>query len=136
MLVLMNADSVLDSIYSQLYQVMQGTAQQIGVKPSERELLDKYTKKLVAIMKEDLNWDTMKGPMIDLYLKHYSEKEIKDMVAFYRSDSGQSMIKKMPAVMRDSMLITQGMMKNFIPKMQALSEELKQEIQLARNREQ
>ena len=57
-----------------------------------------------------MNWAKMKKPMIKIYLKHYSEKEIKDMVAFYKSDSGQSMIQKMPAVMGDSMLLSQEMM--------------------------
>ena len=65
-------------------------------------------------------------------MKHYTEKEIEDIVAFYKSDSGQSMVKKMPAVIRDSLAISQNMMKNFLPKMQELSQELKNEIEIAR----
>ena len=95
LLVLMNVDSIIDNIYSQIYQMMQDMAQQLGVKPSERELFDKYAAKLVSIMKNEMNWEKMKGPMIDLYLKHYTDKEIQDMSVFYKSESGQSMIKKM-----------------------------------------
>lgn len=132
LLALMKADSVIDTIYSQVYQAVQGMAQQLGVKPSERELFDRYTAKMIEVMQSEMSWDKMKDPMIELYLKHYTDKEIEDMVTFYRSDSGQSMIKKMPAVIKDSMVISQDMMKGFIPKMQALSEELKQEIEIAR----
>jgi len=128
LLVLMNASSQID-------QMIQSMAQQLGVKPFERELFDKYVAKMVVLMKSEMNWDKMKGPMIDLYLKHYTEKEIGDMVVFYKSDSGQSMIKKMPAVMRDSILISQDMMKDFIPKMQAMSIGLKNEINTARKRQ-
>jgi len=135
LLVLMNASSVIETIYSQIDQMIQSMAQQLGVKPFERELFDKYVAKMVVLMKSEMNWDKMKGPMIDLYLKHYTEKEIGDMVAFYKSDSGQSMIKKMPAVMRDSILISQDMMKDFIPKMQAMSIGLKNEINTARKRQ-
>lgn len=136
LLVLMNVDSIIDNIYSQMDQIMKNMAQEIGIKPSERELFDKFSAKMISIMKDEMNWEKMKGPMTDLYLKHYSEKEIQDMMAFYKSESGQSMIKKMPAVMKDSMIISQNMMKDFIPKMQALSEELKHEIKLSRNENQ
>jgi len=133
LLVLLNADSIIDNIYLQVHQMMQGMARELGVKPSERELFDKYTAKIIDVMKSEMNWKKMKEPMTNLYLKHYSDKEIRDMVSFYKSESGQSMIKKMPEVMQDSMLISQGMMKGFIPKMQAMTEELRHEIDQARN---
>ena len=133
LLVLMNADSIIDNIYSQMNQMIQGMDKQLGVKPSERELFEKYTEKMFSIIKSEMNWEKMKGPMIDLYLKHYSDKEIQDMLAFYKSESGQSMIKKMPAIIKDSMALSQNMMSDFFPKMQALSEELKHEIELSRN---
>ena len=136
LLVLMNVDSIIDNIYSQMNQIMQNMAQELKVKPSEKELFDKFTAKMVSIMKSEMNWEKMKEPMTDLYLKHYSDKEIQDMLAFYKSETGRSMIKKMPAVMKDSMSISQNMMKDFIPKMQALSEELKHEIELSRNEKQ
>ncbi len=128
----MNAESMIDNIYSQMDQVMQGMWQQLGVKPSEQEMFDKFMSKMVSIMKSEMNWAKMKEPMIKIYLKHYSEKEIKDMISFYKSDSGQSMIQKMPAVMGDSMLLSQEMMKDFIPKLQKMSKELEEELAAAR----
>ena len=70
--------------------------------------------------------------MIELYLKNYTEKEIKDMLVFYESDTGKSIVKKMPSVIQDSILIAQSMVNDFIPKMQALSQELKEEIEAVR----
>jgi hypothetical protein len=136
LLVLMNVDSIIDNLYSQIYQMTQDMAQQLGVKLSERDLFDTYAVIMVSLMKSEMNWEKMKGPMTDLYLKHYSDKENQDMLAFYKSESGRSMIKKMPAVMKDSVLISQNIMKDFIPKMQALSDELKHEIELSRNKKQ
>ena len=136
LLVLMNADSMIDTIYSQMDQTMQGMARRLGVKPSEKKIFDTYMVNMVNLMKSEINWKKMKGPMVDLYLKHYTEKEIKDMVSFYRSDSGQSMVKKMPAVISDSISISQDMMKGFIPKMLAMSQELKKEIDAARKGQQ
>jgi uncharacterized protein len=65
--------------------------------------------------------------MIDIYLKHYSETEIQDMLAFYRTKTGQSMIIKMPAVMGESIILSQKMMKDFIPKIKAMAQDLQKE---------
>ena len=79
-------------------------------------------------MKAEMTWEKMKQPMIDIYVKHFSEQEIKDMIAFYKTPSGQSMVKKLPAVMNDSMMMGQNMMKSFFPKMREMSKELQTEL--------
>lgn len=132
LLILMNVESIIDTMYSQMEQLMVGMGQQLGVKPSEQEIFDKFMSKTVSIMKKEMSWAKMKEPMMQIYLKHYSEKEIQDMVVFYNSESGKSMIQKMPEVMKDSMLLSQKMVKDFIPKMQEMSEELKEELAAAR----
>ena len=45
-------------------------------------------------------------------------------------------MKKMPAVISDSIPISQDMMKDFIPKMLAMSQELRKEIDAARKGQQ
>jgi hypothetical protein len=88
--------------------------------------------KAAAAMKGEMTWEKMKEPMIDVYLKHYTEIEINDMLAFYNTESGKSIIKKMPAVMEDSMLISQKMFKEFMPRLKGLSDELQKDLKQAR----
>jgi len=128
LLLLMNTDAMVDSMYSQMSQMMQGMGQQLKVKPKEQAIFKKFTARMFSTMKEEMNWEKMKGPTIEIYAKHFSEKEISDMIAFYKTESGKSMVKKLPAVMTDSMMMGQNMMKNFIPKMQKISQELQSEL--------
>ena len=128
LLTLMNSSAMVNSIYNQMGKMMQGMGQQLKVKPEEKAIFDKFTTKMFTIMKEEMNWQKMKAPTIEIYAKHFSEQEIKDMVAFYKTESGQSMVKKLPAVMTDSMMMGQNMMKSFFPKMQKMSQELKAEL--------
>ena len=130
---LVDAKSVINTVYSQMDQVFKGMGQQLGVKPSEQEVFDKFMSKVASMMKEEMNWDKMKDQMINIYLKHYSEKEIQDQITFYKSDSGQSMIKKQPAVLKDTMMFSQNLVKNFIPKLQKISQELEAELKASRN---
>jgi len=135
LLTLMNTDAMIDSMYGQIDQMMQGMGQQLQVKPEEQAIFTAFRTKMFTAMKEEMNWQKMKAPMIEIYLKHFSEQEISDMIAFYKTPSGQSMIKKLPAVMTDSMMMGQNMMKNFIPKMQVMSAELKAELTKLRKTE-
>jgi len=135
LLTLMNADALIDSIYSQMDQMVMGLEQHLGVKPSEKALFDEHTNKTTQIIKQEMSWEKMKAPMIAIYMKHYTESEIADMVAFYKTQTGQSMIKKMPLVMNDTMMMSQSLMKDIMPKMQALSVELKEKLAAVRNKD-
>ena len=52
------------------------------------------------------------------------------------TESGQSMLKKMPAVLKDSMAMSQKMVQDFLPKMKVLMEEFQKEIETYRKGEQ
>lgn len=132
---LINAESMIDNIYSQMELMMKGIGQQFGIQPSEQEMFDQFMIRTVKMMKAEMNWAKMKSPMIEIYMKHYTEKELKDMVEFYSTDTGQSVIRKMPEVMKDSMLLSQQMARDFIPKLQAMTKEFEQELAAARKKQ-
>ncbi len=123
-----NMDSMIDSIYEQMGKMSEGMGKQLGVKPDEQPIFDAYMNKVFSAMKEDMNWEKMKAPLVDIYLKHYTEKEIQDMLTFYKSETGRSMVSKMPTVMADYMQVSQEMMKSFLPKMQTMAKELRSEL--------
>ena len=60
---------------------------------------------------EEVTSEQNVNKMIELYIpiydKHYTEKEIKDMIAFYKTETGRSMVKKMPALLQESMGVGQ-----------------------------
>ncbi|ARU56708.1 hypothetical protein OLMES_2658 [Oleiphilus messinensis] len=129
-----NMESMIDGMYGQMNQVFQGMGAQLGVKPDEQPIFDAYMKKVFSAMTETMNWEKLKEPMIDIYLKHYTEKEVQDMLTFYHSETGRSMVEKMPVVMADSMKISQGMMTSFLPKVQSMAHELRTELENHRNK--
>uniref|UniRef100_UPI0025EC2256 DUF2059 domain-containing protein n=1 Tax=uncultured Alteromonas sp. TaxID=179113 RepID=UPI0025EC2256 len=85
-------------------------------------------EKLKVLLREEVNWDTLKEPMIDLYMAHYTEQELQDMLAFYQSETGQSVVKKMPEVMAASMQITQQLMKDVYPKLFEMTKESEESL--------
>ena len=82
-----------------------------------------------------MTWEQFKEPMINVYLTHFNQTEIDGLIEFYQSDVGKSMTQKMPLVMRDSMMAGQQAMRDIMPQVQAIAEEMQSEIQQVRQQE-
>jgi hypothetical protein len=76
----------------------------------------------------------MRQDLAQIYKQNFSDKELKDMLAFYQSPTGQSMLEKMPIVTQESMQASQRMMTNVMPKINALTEEMSKEMKEARTK--
>lgn len=129
----MDMDSMIDSIYSQMESMMQNMATQMGVQPDEQAIFDEYYKQMTQIIKEDMSWAKMEPLVIDIYRRNFTEKELDDMLAFYKTETGKSLLAKMPVVMQESMHISQVLMQQSIPKIQAKAEQLGEALTEVRN---
>jgi uncharacterized protein len=124
---------MIDAMSEQLTGMFAGVSKKLGLSEKEQPAFEKYMQKVSALIKEEMKWETIKEPMVQIYTRHFSEREIQGLITFYSSDIGRSMIEKMPLVMQDSMLISQQMMNRVIPKIQLLAKELQTEIQSSRS---
>ncbi|WP_335917887.1 DUF2059 domain-containing protein [Shewanella chilikensis] len=128
----MQMDSMMDTAYTQMEQMILGMQQEFNIKESEKPLFEEFARKSTQIFKQELGWDKLKQPLTDIYVKHYSDKEIADMLAFYSSDTGRSMVAKMPAVMQESMMMTQSLSQGLLPKMEQLQQEFANKLKAHR----
>ncbi|MBA3581651.1 MAG: DUF2059 domain-containing protein [Gammaproteobacteria bacterium] len=122
--------NLLNSAYAQVEQAFLQSANSVTpLEENDRPIIEKHLKKLSAIMKEEMSWDKLKVPFTDLYMRVYTEAEVKEIIVFYESPTGKKMLAKMPDVMRESMTMTQEMMRSMLPKLQAEQEALIAELQ-------
>lgn len=119
------AHKTIDAVVNQMDGMMRKSIQQAEPGKSsdagEQKIIDDMTNQVNNLMKQELSWDKMEPMYIDLYRKTYTQKEIDDMLAFYRSPSGRSMVAKMPALMAQSMQTMQGRMATFMPQLRKIS---------------
>lgn len=128
----MDMDAMLDSIYAQMEGMMQGMSEQMGVTPAEQPIFNDYYTKMTNVMRETMTWERMKPMVVDIYDRHFSDEEVAAMLDFYRTDAGQSILEKMPVITQESMQMSQVMMQEAIPKIQAIAQELAQDLEAAR----
>lgn len=70
-------------------------ASQISANPG----LIPFEDTLRSFLEKYMAWDAIKTDMIDLYAREFTEAELKELVAFYRTPTGQKAIEKMPVLM-------------------------------------
>lgn len=74
--------------------------------------------------KKYMSAESLRKEMIDLYAELFTEKELKEITAFYKTKTGQKALEKLPEIMQRSMQIAQTrVMQNMGELQRMLSEE-------------
>ena len=126
-----DGDKVMDGMKAQVSMVFQQITSQMNVQEADKPKLEKYTKRFEDILKEDMDWGKVRTQYVDLYTGTVTEKEIKSLVDFYKSDLGKKVSEKMPELMQKSMLVARTHMEIVVPKLEALTEEMRKEFEPA-----
>ncbi|WP_162373121.1 DUF2059 domain-containing protein [Pseudoxanthomonas sangjuensis] len=91
---------------------------------ARQRAVDEFRSKAVALIQQDMSWETFEPSVLDIYRKSFTQEEIDGMLAFYRSEAGQAVIRKLPLVMQGSMQMVQERLAVVLPKLQALQRDL------------
>lgn len=134
LLAVSGAEKTFGSIYGQLDQMYEGMAAQMGVTEAEKPLLDKYFVKITNIVKAEMSWDKLKGPVAEIYIKTFTEEEVQGLIAFYKSTAGKAFAEKMPKLAQESLMMEQKIMTAIMPKIMDAARELGEELQKTRNK--
>ena len=84
------------------------------------------TKKMTAILREQLSWDNLKKIYIPIYRDSFTQEEVDGLIAFYSSPAGNALIAKMPIVMQKSMAAMQQLI---VPMMQEMQKATAQAVE-------
>jgi uncharacterized protein len=88
----------------------------------------RFTKRFSELVREKLNWpQLMEQLMYPVVNKYYTEDDLKNMIAFYKSPTGRKVIEVMPQMMTDVMARSNEIVKPQFDKIaqQILDEERK-----------
>jgi hypothetical protein len=104
-------------------QVNSGMMQQItGVKltPDQQQKSDELSQKVMKIISDAMSWDKLEPAYAKLYMDAYTEAQIDDIVAFYKSPTGQVMVEKTPTLVTQANAVVKERMSSAIPEIQKI----------------
>jgi hypothetical protein len=122
------ADDMMVQMDGAMKNAMKQLPQGKAVTPEQQKTLDSMQSKMDALLKQELNWDSLEPLYIQIYRESFTQEEINGMLAFYETPVGQALIKKMPAVMQKSMTEMQKRMATLIPKFQKIQQDTLSEL--------
>ncbi|MEK7308393.1 MAG: DUF2059 domain-containing protein [Nitrospirota bacterium] len=128
LLLLTNTDKMLKPIWKQTETMVEQQYVQMGAPEELRPVLNKYTSKMLKVFEEEFNWVKIKDDYINIYVKTYSEEEIRAISEFYKSPAGKKFIEKMPQLTQESVKISQKLMPRLMEKIQNISKEMDNEM--------
>jgi uncharacterized protein len=127
--------AVLDNAMAQIDSSMKAAVQQATagqpLNPKQQQIMDDMQTKMVGIMKEGLNWDTLEPMLVDHYRQSFSQREVDGMLKFYATDAGKAIVLKLPVVMQRWMVTMQEHMKDLMPKLQQLMRDTTENMKAA-----
>jgi len=103
-------DGMMNNMILALKQQASGQIQENGAK----EKYDKYIDFMMNEVKE-LSKKLVNEEMVNIYDKHFTHEEIKDLVQFYESPTGKKLLEKNPEITKDLM---NSMMTKYMPEFQ------------------
>jgi hypothetical protein len=129
----MHTRKTLDTIMTQMDQMMSQMMSQVTqgqkVSPAVQKSIESGRGEAMSMMKEILDWRKLEPMYIRVYQKSFTQKEVNDLTAMYRSPAGETLINKLPVVMQNTMAEMQPLMQPIIQKMQRTQQQVAAQVQ-------
>ena len=72
---------------------------------------------LHAFFKQYVGWAALKDDFIQIYAEAFSEKELHDLIAFYKTPTGQKAITVVPSLMQKGAQVGQSRVQQHLPEL-------------------
>lgn len=143
LIAIVHADNKIEDLLELMSAQMQATSKTIykalidertDLTPAERKSLEEAftagqtesSKRYQEKFAQKLDLNTMIQEIsLTVYDKHYTLEEIRDLIAFYKTPTGQKSLRLMNPIMSDSM---QAMQEKLLPKIPTIIKEIEEEI--------
>lgn len=103
LLTLSEARRLVEGIRSQMDDYLRDTLAQFEadrpLTPEQKKIIDHMKSRLTGLFNQQMQYEALEPIYLQIYRQSFSQEEVDQLIAFYRSETGQMMIRKMPAVM-------------------------------------
>ena len=80
-------------------------------------------ERMSAMLEKELSWDSIKDEYAAIYASTFTEKELRDLIAFYKSPAGRAMTLKSPDLIAKGMELVQQRVAAIGPKIRQIADE-------------
>lgn len=114
-------DTLINSTLEQM------TEMQVRANPA----VGPYRKTLLEFFKKYMSWDSLEPELVQLYVKEFTEHEIKEITKFYQTEVGKKVMKKLPELSAKGAAIGQSRVQAHIGELQEMLEKAQKQADKA-----
>jgi uncharacterized protein len=131
----MHSSKLIDTYMTQIEGTVRASMQQALAgrqpNPQQQEIVDELGKKILSLVKVEVNWANLEPMMVELYRNAFTQREVDGMLAFYRSEVGQAAVSKLPGVTQQAMERMQARLRTLTPKIVQLQRDAAAQVKAA-----
>jgi len=116
LLAIMNIENILN----------QSIEKMVNYQIAKNPKIASYKDLITNFYKKYSGWNVIKDDIIAMYKDTFREREINDLIKFYRSDTGQKALSNIPSLMVQSIALGQRNIQKNIPELQKEIEKRKE----------
>lgn len=87
--------------------------------PEKKKTISAFLDQYKQTVKEEFSWEKMRPDYVRIYSETFTEEEIRDLITFYESPTGQMLIKRTPQIADKTSLIIKQRILSILDKMNA-----------------
>lgn len=87
-----------------------------------------YRDTVIAWAKKFMTWDAFGPKVVAMYAEAFTEPELRDLIAFYKTPTGRKSLATMPDLMRRGAMVGAEVARAHLPDLETMIEERKAEI--------
>jgi hypothetical protein len=100
----------------------------VDLQVQQNPLIEPYRDVLVKWLKKTMAWDAMAPRMTQLFMDTFSESELRDLVAFYRTPTGKKALTQLPVLFEQGTKIGQELAEKNQAELEAMIEVRRKEL--------
>lgn len=97
-------------------------SQMLDVQLQQNPALAPYKSVMMAFFRKYISWNSLKPEFLKIYTETFSAAELREINAFYATDTGKKTIEKMPALMAQGGQIGAARVRDNIGELQQMIE--------------
>ncbi|MGL6555255.1 DUF2059 domain-containing protein [Aeromonas dhakensis] len=116
---LLNSEQQAEQLQAQMIPlIIRGAGEHAQELAQHRDVLEAWVNRY-------LSWPAMSAEVAAIYRKHFTEAELKELIAFYQSPVGKKSLDTMPAIFQESSLVGKSLAERNMPALQTMLDEAK-----------
>jgi hypothetical protein len=101
------------------------------ITPEQKAEMIRITTKITGIFQEELTWEKLEPMYVEIYQRSFTQQELDGAIAFYKTPSGQAIVRKLPVVVQNTMVAMQSRVGPLMEKVNKMMADKTRELQKA-----